>query len=136
MQGVNKVILLGHLGKDPEVQYFEGGLTRVRFSLATSELQKDKEGKQFVHTEWHHIVLWRNIAEQAEKTLKKGSLIHLEGKLRSREWLDKQGKKQYVTEIVGDSFVLVEKKEATPQEHEIEPPTITGMDGGSSDLPF
>lgn len=103
--GVNKVILVGHLGKDPEVQNFENGLKKATFSLATTEAFKNKDGSQ--HTEWHTIIVWRNLAEIAEKWLKKGSMIYLEGKIRSRQWEDKEGNKRYITEILGDSFQML-----------------------------
>lgn len=103
--GVNKVILVGHLGKDPDVQSFENGLKKASFSLATTEGFKNKDGQQ--HTEWHNVVLWRTSAEIAEKYLKKGSLIYLEGKIRTRQWEDKEGNKRYTTEILGDMFQML-----------------------------
>jgi len=110
MSGVNKVILVGNLGKDPEVQYLESGVALARFSLATAERYKDKTGNWADQTEWHNIVLWRGRAEVAEKYLKKGSKIYLEGKIRSRSWDDKDGNKKYTTEIVGDNFIMLDKK--------------------------
>ncbi len=103
--GVNKVILVGHLGKDPEVQNFENGLKKANFSLATTDNFKNKEGVQ--HTEWHNIVVWSKLAEIAEKWLKKGSLIFLEGRIRTRQWEDKEGNKRYTTEILGDNFQML-----------------------------
>ena len=111
MLGVNKVILVGHLGKDPEIKYLEGNIAKVSFSLATTESYKDKNGNKADHTEWHHIVMWRAIAENAEKILKKGSLVYLEGKLQTRNWLDKEGQKKNQTEILAESFVLLKNKE-------------------------
>lgn len=113
MSGVNKVILIGNLGKDPEIRYLEGNLARVHFSLATAETYKDKNGNRVEHTEWHNIVLWRNLAENAEKLLKKGAKIYLEGKLQTRQWTDKEGNKKNITEIVGEQFVLLSKKEGS-----------------------
>ena len=98
MSGINKVILVGRLGKEPEVRALENGSTRATFTLATSEIYKDKEGKKIEQTEWHNIVCWRNKAEFAEAYLSKGKLIYLEGKLRTRSWED-NGIKKYITEI-------------------------------------
>ena len=111
MAGVNKVILVGNLGKDPEVRHLEGGTAVANFTLATSEAYKDKNGQRVEQTEWHNIVVWRNLAEIAEKYLKKGSTIYLEGKLRTRAWEDKDKVKRYTTEIVADTFTMLSKKE-------------------------
>ncbi len=111
MAGVNKVILVGNLGKDPEVRHLEGGAAVANFTLATSDSYKDKSGARQEQTEWHNIVVWRGLAEVAEKYLKKGMTIYLEGKLRTRSWDDKEGHKRYTTEIVGDTFTIVSKKE-------------------------
>ena len=90
MSGINKVILVGHLGKDPEVRVLEGGVSVTSFPLATSE-NYNKDGKKVEQTEWHNIVMWRIIAESAEKILKKGYTIYLEGKIQNRKWQDKEG---------------------------------------------
>ncbi len=111
MRGLNKVTLIGHLGKDPEVAYVSENIARARFSLATSESYKDKEGNRVDQTEWHDITLWRKQAEIAEKYLKKGSLIYLEGRLRSRSWEDEQGNKKYATGVEGLTFIMLDKKE-------------------------
>lgn len=111
MAGINKVILVGHLGKDPEVRYLEGGSAVANFTLATSESYKDKSGKRVEQTEWHNIVVWRGLAEIAEKYLKKGMQIYLEGKIRSRSWDDKDGNKRYSIDIVGDTFTILGKKD-------------------------
>lgn len=111
MAGVNKVILVGNLGKDPELKYLEGNIARVNFSMATSEYHKDKNGNRIEQTEWHNVVLWRSMAESAEKILKKGTQIYLEGKLQTRQWIDKDGNKRNITEIVGESFLVLTKKE-------------------------
>jgi single-strand DNA-binding protein len=113
MSGVNKVILIGNLGKDPELKYLEGNIARLSFSLATTEVYKDKAGNRADHTEWHNIVLWRNLAENAEKLLKKGSQVYIEGKLQSRQWTDKEGNRKNITEIIGENFVLLYRKENT-----------------------
>ena len=111
MAGINKVILVGHLGKDPEIRHIEGGIMRASFSLATTESYKDKNGNRVDQTEWHNIVLWRGLAESAEKLLKKGSQVYLEGKIQTRSWQDKEGNKKQATEIVGENFLLLGKKE-------------------------
>ena len=110
MAGVNKVILVGNLGKDPEIRHLEGGAAVANFTLATSESYKDKSGARQESTEWHNVVVWRGLAEIAEKYLKKGMTIYVEGKLRTRSWDDKDGNKRYTTEIVGDTFTILSKK--------------------------
>jgi len=111
MSGVNKVILIGNLGKDPELKYLEGNIARLSFSLATAEVYKDKAGNRAEHTEWHNVVLWRNNAENASKLLKKGMQVYIEGKLQTRQWTDREGHKKNITEIFGESFVLLQRKE-------------------------
>lgn len=110
MKGVNKVILVGHLGKDPEIQYLDSGVCLAKFSLATTESYKDRNGNKVDQTEWHNIVIWRKLAEVAEKYLRKGNAIYLEGKIQTRSWDDKDGNKKYMTEIVADNFVMLDKK--------------------------
>lgn len=107
MAGVNKVILVGNLGKDPEVRHLENGAAVANFSIATTESYKDKSGNRQDQTEWHNIVLWRGLAQIAEKYLKKGSQIYVEGKLRTRSWQDKDGNTRYTTEIVGDQMTML-----------------------------
>lgn len=135
MSGVNKVILIGNLGKDPEIRYMEGNLARVNFTMATAEVYKDKQGNRAEHTEWHNIVLWRSLAENAEKLLKKGSKIYLEGKLQTRQWTDREGQKRSVTEIVGEQFVLLQRKD-NPTEPGSGFDSNTGNDLGSKGLPY
>lgn len=135
MSGVNKVILIGNLGKDPEIRYMEGNLARVNFTMATAEVYKDKQGNRAEHTEWHNIVLWRSLAENAEKLLKKGSKIYLEGKLQTRQWTDREGQKRSVTEIVGDQFVLLQRKD-NPTEPGSGFDSNAGNDLGSKGLPY
>lgn len=106
MASVNKVILVGHLGKDPEIRYLDGNISVTSFPLATSE-NFNKDGKKIQHTEWHNIVMWRNLADMAIKYLKKGKLVYLEGKLRTRSYEDKEGIRRFVTEIVGENFKLL-----------------------------
>ncbi|MCW3083265.1 MAG: single-stranded DNA-binding protein [Bacteroidetes bacterium] len=110
MAGINKVILVGNLGKDPEVRHLEGGASVANFTLATTESYKDKNGNRTDQTEWHNIVVWRGLADVAEKYLKKGMTIYLEGKIRSRSWEDKENIKRYTTEIVADTFTILSSK--------------------------
>ncbi len=105
--GVNKVILVGNLGKDPEVRTLESGAMVATFSLATSESYKDKNGERQTVTEWHNIVVWRGLAEVADKYLKKGNQIYVEGKLKTRNWQDKDGNTRYTTEVVADTFTML-----------------------------
>jgi len=107
MAGINKVILIGNLGKDPEVRSLESGVKVTRFPLATTESYRDKSGNRTDHTEWHNIVLWRGLAEVAEKYLQKGNQIYLEGKIQTRQWEDREGNKRYTTEIVGDNMTML-----------------------------
>lgn len=105
---VNKVILVGNLGKDPEVRYLESGVAVANFSLATSESYNDRNtGQRVTNTEWHNIVLWRGLAEVAEKYLKKGNAVYIEGKLRNRNYQDREGNTRYITEVVADNMVML-----------------------------
>ena len=109
MAGINKVILVGNLGKDPEVRTVQSGALVARFSLATSESYTNKEGQKVENTEWHNIVLWRGLASVAEKYLKKGNKVYIEGKLRNRQYDDKDGNKKYVTEIEATDMLLLDR---------------------------
>lgn len=135
MAGVNKVILVGNLGKDPEIRYLEGNISKVIFSLATSDYYKDKVGNKVEHTEWHNIVLWRGLAESAEKNLKKGTQIYLEGKIQSRQWTDKDGNQKQITEIIGETFLILQKKENTSQQNILPNSSINDLDKKDR-LPF
>ena len=109
---VNKVILVGNLGKDPELRKLESGALLARFSLATSEQYTDKvSGKRIENTEWHDIVTWRGLAEVAEKFLKKGMKVYIEGKLKKRAWTDKEGQQRYSVDIVADELTILSKME-------------------------
>ncbi len=108
MAGVNKVILIGNLGKDPEVRHLESGVMVANFTLATTESYKDRNtGERRQVTEWHNIVLWRGLAEVAENYLKKGNQIYLEGKLRTRSWTDQDGNTRYTTEVIADNMTML-----------------------------
>lgn len=133
MAGVNKVILVGNLGKDPEVRHLEGGASVANFPVATTETYKDKSGNRTEQTEWHNIVVWRGLADVAEKYLKKGMTIYLEGKLRTRSWDDKEGNKRYTTEIVADTFTILSKKENSQSGSEDH---NTSLPKTGDDLPF
>ena len=105
---VNKVILIGNLGKDPEVRHLESGAAVANFPIATSENYKDrKTGERVTQTEWHNVVLWRGLAEVAEKYLQKGAKVYIEGKLRTRSWQDQEGNTRYTTEVVGDQMTML-----------------------------
>lgn len=110
MRGVNRVMLIGNLGKDPDVQHLEGNIAVAKFPLATTETYKDRSGKLISQTEWHTVVLWRGLAELAQKYLHKGSLIYVEGRLRTRSWEDKDGNKKFATEVVGDNLIMLDKR--------------------------
>ena len=107
MSGVNKVILLGNLGKDPEVRRLDDGRAVANFSLATSETYKNKSGEKVTNTEWHNIVLWSPLADIAENYLKKGSQVYIEGKISNRSYEDKDGVKKYISEVVGREITLL-----------------------------
>ncbi|CAG5084105.1 single-stranded DNA-binding protein [Parvicella tangerina] len=111
-RSVNKVILVGNLGKDPEVRHLESGAAVANFPIATSESYKDRNsGELITNTDWHNIVLWRGLAEIAEKYLKKGDKVYIEGKIRNRSYQDQEGITKYITEIVGDNLVMMGKPE-------------------------
>ncbi|RYE31458.1 MAG: single-stranded DNA-binding protein [Sphingobacteriaceae bacterium] len=110
MRGLNKVTLIGNLGKDPENQTLTGDLTVSKFTLATTEMFKDKNGQATAKTEWHTVVLWRSLAELAAKYLQKGSLVYIEGKLKTRQFEDKEGKTRYTTEVVAEQLIMLDKK--------------------------
>ncbi len=108
---VNKVILVGNVGMDPEVRYLEGGAAVATLRLATSETYKNKNGERITQTEWHSVVLWRGLAEIAEKYVKKGMQLYIEGRLRTRSWDDKEGNKRYTTEVVADTMKMLSRKD-------------------------
>ena len=138
-------MLIGNLGKDPDVQFLEGNIGVAKFPLATTETFKDRSGKLVSQTEWHTVVLWRGLAELAQKYLHKGSLVYIEGRLRTRSWEDKEGNRKFATEVVGDNLIMLDKRtdggsssSSTSSEHG----TMEGMTGTESppesggDLPF
>tara|TARA_B100001564_G_C20531673_1_gene620077 strand:+ start:499 stop:915 length:417 start_codon:yes stop_codon:yes gene_type:complete len=138
MAGVNKVILLGHLGKDPDVKKLDSGKSVANFSLATSEVYKNKEGEKVTNTEWHNIVLWSPLAEIAESYLKKGSQLYLEGKISNRSYEDKDGVKKYISEVVGRDITLLGKptSESSNENSNNEGATNSSVSDEVDDLPF
>ncbi|MCY7327558.1 MAG: single-stranded DNA-binding protein [Saprospiraceae bacterium] len=147
---INKVTLIGNLGGDPEIRHLEGGSSVGRFSLATNENYKDKEGNWQSRTEWHNIVVWREDADRAEKMLKKGMTVYVEGKISYRKYTDKDGVERNTTDIVANLFRNLEKREGGSNDSRFpstEPaakssspmPTAdvsAGGGGGGDDLPF
>lgn len=107
MAGVNKVILLGYVGKDPEIRVLESGRKVANFPLATTETYKDKNGEKVENTEWHNVVFWGPVADVFEKYVKKGTQLYMEGKLRTRSYETKEGVKKYSTEVLGESMTLL-----------------------------
>mgnify|MGYP006093785163 CR=1 FL=1 len=133
MAGVNKVILLGNLGKDPEVRYLDNGVAVANFSLATTENYKNKEGQRVSQTEWHNIVLWRGLAEVAEKYLKKGASVYIEGKIKTSKWEDKDGKTRYNTEILADNMTMLGGRQSQDDSPSL---SSSSSNDKSDDLPF
>jgi single-strand DNA-binding protein len=110
---INKVILVGNVGKEPVIRYFDKGVAKATFPLATSETYTNQQGETITSTEWHNIVLWRALAEVAEKTVKKGSQVYIVGKIKTRSYVDKDGINKYITEILADTLLLLEKKQGS-----------------------
>lgn len=140
---VNKVILIGNLGSDPELKYTPSGAAVTNFNVATNEVWNDKDGNKQERTEWHRVVLWRKLAEIAGEYLKKGSKIYLEGRLQTRSWEDKDGVKRYTTEVVADNMTMLDAKgeggssgsdvSSAPPATEAPPAADSGAE---DDLPF
>lgn len=146
MRGVNKVILIGHLGKDPESRYLPSGGAVANVTLATSESWKDKEsGEQKERTEWHNLVFYGRLAEIAAQYLKKGAPVYVEGSIRTRKWQDKEGKDRYTTEIIAGEMQMLGQKSASAEggSHSARPaqpaaPATAGADKNfeEDDIPF
>ena len=143
---VNKVILIGNLGKDPDVRHLENGATVANFPIATSENYKDrKTGEKVSQTEWHNIVVWRGLADITERYLKKGDKVYIEGKLRTRSWQDQDGNTKYTTEVVADNLTMLGKAPDNSTASQAQPAAVassspqnedfSGPDD-SDDLPF
>lgn len=148
---INKVTLIGNLGADPEVRRLEGGTPVARISLATNESYKDKDGNFQTTTEWHNVVVWRELAERAERSLKKGMLVYVEGKISYRKYTTQEGQERYITDIVANYFRLLERREgqdsrfppaenAPPTtrntEMPVTAPPVEAVPAGGDDLPF
>lgn len=138
--GINKVILVGNVGKDPEIRHLDSGVSVASFPLATSETYKDKSGQRVTNTEWHNIVLWRGLADIAEKYVKKGNPLYIEGKIRTRSWDDKDGNKRYTTEIIADNMQMLGAKqsneEAASAPENASTEDIENIPAEDDDLPF
>ena len=136
---VNKVILVGRLGQDPEVRYTQGGTAVANLRLATDETWKDQSGEKQQRTDWHRVVAWSKLAEICGQYLSKGRLIYVEGRLQTRSWEDREGNKRYTTEVRADNMVMLggrsEEGQATPP---AQPAAASGSDSGTSDddIPF
>lgn len=139
-RGVNKVILIGNLGKDPEVFSFDTGVKKVTFSLATTEIYRNKEGQDVEQTEWHNIVVWRSLADIAEKFLRKGSQVYIEGRIRYRTY-EKDGQKKYITDIEADNINMLgarhNNENSSGYEHNnASTPASAPVTPETDDLPF
>ena len=121
---LNKVLLIGHLGGDPEMRYTPSGDSVANFTLATNRVYKDKTGAIQSKTEWHRIVVWRKLAETCKEYLKKGSHIYIEGYLTTRSWNDKDGNKKYITEVVANQMQMLDSRQG-----DVSTPTLTGTPG-------
>ena len=108
---INKVILVGNVGKDPVIRYFDKGVVKASFPLATSESYTNQQGETITSTEWHNIVLWRAMAEVAEKSVKKGAQVYIIGKIKTRSYVDKDGINKYITEILADTLMVLDRKQ-------------------------
>lgn len=143
MASVNKAIIVGHLGKDPEVRYASNGDACANFSVATTETWKDKDGNKQEATEWHRVVLWRKLGEIAGQYLKKGSLVYIEGSIKTRKWQDKDGQDRYSTEIIGTEMRMLGGKpdgdDRTKQDKPARQPAPSAQGGFNDfedDIPF
>ena len=132
MAGVNKVILVGNLGKDPEVRHLEGGVSVAHFTLATNEYYKDKQGNRVERTEWHNISAWRGLADMADKYLKKGQQVYIEGKLRTRQYQDKDQQTRYITEIIADEISMLGGRPQETNEATVEPVDLVAVEAAHS----
>lgn len=144
---VNKAILVGNVGNDPEVKYLEGGTAVAKFSLATTENYKNRAGERVSQTEWHNIVAWRQLAEVIEKYITKGKQLYVEGRITNRSWEDKDGNKRYITEIVAQTIQMLGKKgddesASTTQSStvssasKVDKPQVEELESEDDDLPF
>lgn len=135
MASVNKVILLGHLGQDPEMRHLPDGKAIANFSLATSESWKDKDGNKQEKTEWHRVSMFGRLAEVAGEYLKKGAAVYVEGRIQTRKWKDKEGNDRYTTEILGDRLQMLGGKSEPASKPAASNPA-GGVEDMSDDIPF
>ncbi len=148
MIGVNKVILIGNLGKNPDVVALpqdrndetSNVVKKASFPLATTEYRRNRDGERIEQTEWHNVVCWRTLAEIAEKILRKGTQIYVEGKLQTRSWTDKDGNKRYITEVVADNFTVLSGRSRSDENTNHEPDPLSSILNNDTaplgDLPF
>ncbi|MBK8502302.1 MAG: single-stranded DNA-binding protein [Saprospiraceae bacterium] len=129
---VNKVTLIGNLGRDPKIRHLENGSMVGKFPVATNESYRDKNGEWQTLTEWHDVVVWRSLAERAEKALKKGSLVYVEGKLTHRKYQDKDGNERYITEVVANTIKPLERREGGSGSYSSSFPAASDAPQGSS----
>ena len=142
-RGLNKVMLIGNLGSDPEIKYAPSGTAIANFNLATSENRRNKNGEWQELTEWHRIVMFAKQAELCKDYLKKGSKVFIEGRIQTRSWEDQNGQKRYLTEVVGASMVMLDSKGTAPSRESkgtmpdaIPEPPADEFPEGEDDLPF
>lgn len=137
MASLNKVIIIGNLGKDPELKFMPNGDAVCNFSVATTDSWKDKAGEKQERTEWHNIVMYRKVAEIAGEFLKQGSSVYLEGKLQTRKWQTKEGQDRYTTEVIADSMQMLGKKSegGTPVTKKISE-SVNSIEEMEDDVPF
>jgi len=135
---LNRITLIGRLGKDPEVRTFDGGISLVRLTLATNESYKDQSGNWQEHTHWHDLIFWREQAERAERQLRKGALVYVEGKLQYREWTDEEGKKRRIAEIVVNYFrnVIANREQEGAEQGDSKDKTPMPVQDPDDNLPF
>ncbi|MFQ5742763.1 MAG: single-stranded DNA-binding protein [Acidobacteriota bacterium] len=139
-QGVNKIILVGNLGRDPELRYTQSGTAVANFSVATTERWTDREGQRQEHTEWHRIVAWGKLAEIVGEYLSKGKQVYIEGSVRTRQWEDREGSTRYTTEVRANNLLMLGSPGATSELAEPAPSEVSedpsGSDVSDDDIPF
>jgi single-strand DNA-binding protein len=136
MSSLNKVMLIGHLGKDPEIRYTQDGSPVASFSLATSETWTDKNGNRQEHTEWHNIVAWTRLADLSKRFLAKGRQVYIEGRLRTREWNDKENNKRRTTEVIASQMVLLGARPQTVENNSSYPAPVQKSPAEPADQGF
>ena len=135
MASLNKVMLIGNLGKDPEVRYTASGTAVASFSIATSDRVKNKSGEWEERTEWHNIVLWNKLADIAKEYLTKGKTVYIEGRIQTRKWQDKDGRDRYTTEIVGDKMQMLSSRGESKADSSFDVGTFNDSNDGDFDEP-